>query len=227
VLIAVLNDIMAEAWTPYEPVAAEPLSARLLWVVHQLQQMSSLVSTVHARAERSPAITEWHNDFHFFTASLLRSELENAGASPAELDAEVMIGIFAIEGLLMHPWTRNNNARYARLSLHAGSRHQRYSPTPVRCNRRPNERLSLRGLQMTRSQNACHLLISDVTWMSLILEPCHYVDKDIVAGRYLGRCSLQIRRIGQADLSAWSPDLLSTLVCVCVCACVCVEVAAL
>jgi len=104
VLIAVLNNVMAEAWTQYESVAAEPLPARLLWLVHQLQQMSRLVSTVHARAERSPAITEWHNNFHFFTASLVRAELENAGIVPAEqLDAEVMIGTFTVEGLLMHP----------------------------------------------------------------------------------------------------------------------------
>lgn len=103
-LIAVLNDVMAEALTQYESVAAEPLSARLLWVVHQLQQMSRLVSTVHARAERSPAIIQWHNNFHFFTASLVRAELENAGIVPAaQLDAEVMIGTFAVEGRLMHP----------------------------------------------------------------------------------------------------------------------------
>ncbi|OBK35372.1 TetR family transcriptional regulator [Mycobacterium sp. 1245111.1] len=103
VLLAVLNYVMAEAWTRYESVAAEPLSVRLLWLVHELQQMSRLVSTVHARAERSPAITQWHNNFHFFTASLVRVELENAGIVPAaQLDAEVMIGTFAVEGLLMH-----------------------------------------------------------------------------------------------------------------------------
>lgn len=103
VLIAVLNDVMAEAWTQYQSVAAEGLATRLLWVVHQLQQMSRLVSTVHARAERSPVITQWHNNFHFFTGSLLRSELENAGTDTATLDAEVMIGTFTVEGLLMHP----------------------------------------------------------------------------------------------------------------------------
>jgi TetR/AcrR family transcriptional regulator, cholesterol catabolism regulator len=106
VLVAVLNDVMADAWTQYRSVADEPISARLLWVVHQLQQMSRLVSTVHARAERSPAVAEWHNNFHLFTASLLRSELENAGTPTEGLDAEVMIGVFAIEGLLMHPLSK-------------------------------------------------------------------------------------------------------------------------
>ena len=77
VLLAVLNEVMAEAWTQYQSVAAEPLSVRVLWIVHQLQQMSRLVSTVHARAERSSGIAQWHDNFHFFTGSLLRAELEH------------------------------------------------------------------------------------------------------------------------------------------------------
>ncbi len=103
VLIAVLDAVMTDAWAEYQSVAAEPIAARLLWVVRQLQQMNRLVSTVHARAERSPAVAQWHNNFHLLTASVFRFELESSGADPATLDAEVTIGVFAIEGLLTHP----------------------------------------------------------------------------------------------------------------------------
>ncbi|WNG82088.1 TetR/AcrR family transcriptional regulator [Mycobacterium sp. ITM-2016-00316] len=103
VLIAVLDEVMTDAWAQYQSVAAEPIPVRLLWVVQQLQQMSRLVSTVHARAERSPSVALWHDNFHLLTASLFRYELEAAGAAPDSLDAEVMIGVFTIEGLLMHP----------------------------------------------------------------------------------------------------------------------------
>ncbi|MGK2854079.1 MAG: TetR/AcrR family transcriptional regulator [Microbacteriaceae bacterium] len=103
VLIAVLDEVMTDAWAQYQSVAAEPIPVRLLWVVQQLQQMSRLVSTVHARAERSPSVTLWHDNFHLLTSSLFRYELEAAGAAPDSLDAEVMIGVFTIEGLLMHP----------------------------------------------------------------------------------------------------------------------------
>jgi len=126
VLIAVLNDVMAEAWTQYQSVAAESLSGRLLWVVRQLQQMSRLVSTVHARAERSPAITQWHNNFHFFTGGLLRSELEKAGTPATILDAEVMIGTFAVEGLLMHPLSEDQQRAICDTLA------QRWIPTPTR-----------------------------------------------------------------------------------------------
>ena len=103
VLIAVLDEVMTDAWAQYQSVAAEPIPVRLLWVVRQLQQMNRLVSTVHARAERSPTVAVWHDNFHLLTSSLFRFELEAAGAAADGLDAEVMIGVFTIEGLLMHP----------------------------------------------------------------------------------------------------------------------------
>ena len=64
VLIAVLTAVMADVWPLYQDVAGEPIAARLLWVVRQLTQMSRLVTTVHARVEHSPAIAEWHHNFH-------------------------------------------------------------------------------------------------------------------------------------------------------------------
>ena len=102
VLIAVLTAVMADVWPQYQDVASEPISARLLWVVRRLTEMSRLVTTVHARVEHSPAVAEWHHNFHLITGSLFRFELENAGVSTPTVDAEVMIGIFTIEGLLMH-----------------------------------------------------------------------------------------------------------------------------
>ncbi len=65
--------------------------------------MAPLAALFPSGGRKTPAITEWHNNFHFFTASLLRAELENAGTPAATLDAEVMIGTSAVEGLLMHP----------------------------------------------------------------------------------------------------------------------------
>ena len=100
VLIAVLESVMADVWPQYEEIASQPIAERLLWVVGQLTEMSRLVTTVHARVEHSAAIAEWHQNFHAITGSLLRFELENAGVPTP--DAEVMIGIFTVEGLLMH-----------------------------------------------------------------------------------------------------------------------------
>ncbi|HEY2501137.1 MAG TPA: helix-turn-helix domain-containing protein [Mycobacterium sp.] len=105
VLLAVLSAVTADIWPRYQAVADQPVAIRLLWVVRQLQEMGHLVTTVHARVADSTAIAEWHDNFHVITGALFRHELEALGVPPATAEAEVMIGIFTIEGLLMH--TRN------------------------------------------------------------------------------------------------------------------------
>ncbi len=102
VLVAVVSAVMADVWPMYQGVSSEPIAARVLWIVWRLTEMSGLVTTVHARVPHSPAVAEWHNNFHLITAALFRAELETAGVSPETVDAEVMIAVFTVEGLLMH-----------------------------------------------------------------------------------------------------------------------------
>ncbi len=102
VLIAVLTAVMADVWPQYEAIAGQPIAERVLWIVGQLTDMSRLVTTVHARVEHSAAIAEWHQNFHTITGSLLHFELQGYGLPAPTVDAEVMIGIFTVEGLLMH-----------------------------------------------------------------------------------------------------------------------------
>lgn len=102
VLVAVLNGVLSDALADYQQVTARPLEEQLLWVVSTLQQMRRLVATVHARAAQSPAVDGWHTGFHLMAETLLRSTLEQAGLTGANVDAEVKIGVFTIEGLLIH-----------------------------------------------------------------------------------------------------------------------------
>jgi AcrR family transcriptional regulator len=102
VLIAVLNAVMTDVWTGYQDAASRPFQEQLLWVVGQLQLMRRLVTTVHARIGQSAALNAWHDTFHAMAEGLLRSVLEQTGATGSNLDAEVKIGVFTIEGLLTH-----------------------------------------------------------------------------------------------------------------------------
>ncbi|AEF40660.1 Transcriptional regulator, TetR family [Hoyosella subflava DQS3-9A1] len=102
VLVAVLNAVLSDALTDYQEVTARPLEEQLLWVVRTLQQMRRLVATVHARATQSPAVDGWHTGFHLMTETLLRSTLEQSGLTGVNIDAEVKIAVFTIEGLLSH-----------------------------------------------------------------------------------------------------------------------------
>ncbi|NMN97551.1 TetR/AcrR family transcriptional regulator [Antrihabitans stalactiti] len=102
VLVAVLNAVVADALADYEQVSTAPIAEQLLWIVDTLQQMRTLVSTVHSRATRSPAVDAWHNGFHLMTETLFRTTLEQAGLSGTDIEAEIKIGVFTIEGLLAH-----------------------------------------------------------------------------------------------------------------------------
>ena len=102
VLVAVLDAVLGDAMADYQQVAAQPLERQLLWVVDTLQQLRRLVATVHSRAVQSPAVDEWHTGFHLMAESLFRSALEQAGLTGPNVDAEVKIGVFTIEGLLSH-----------------------------------------------------------------------------------------------------------------------------
>jgi AcrR family transcriptional regulator len=109
VLLAVLNEVVNDALTEYESISERPISELLPWLLSRLEKANKLVTTVHARISRSPEVNEWHDRFHSAAEGLLHARLELAGVPPAELDAEVRIGIFAFEGMLIHELEEQEN----------------------------------------------------------------------------------------------------------------------
>jgi len=102
VLVAVLNAVLSDALSDYAQIAAGSLEAQLVWMVTRLREMHRLVSTVHTRAAHAPAVDQWHTGFHHITEGLFRAQLEHLGVDRADIDAEIKIGVFAVEGLLTH-----------------------------------------------------------------------------------------------------------------------------
>jgi AcrR family transcriptional regulator len=102
VLVAVLDAVLGDALAEYASVAEAPLGQQLLWTVRRLQELRRLVTTVHARIGRSPAVNDWHDAFHRTTEGVLRAAL-GPGDPDAGVDAEVKIAVFTVEGLLTHP----------------------------------------------------------------------------------------------------------------------------
>jgi AcrR family transcriptional regulator len=101
-LIAVLDTLVDETWRNYRRVARRPPAGRLSWVVGQLQQVSQLIATVHARIEHSERLNDWHDGFHEAVRHQLHSEIEALGIAPDRVDIEADIVVFTIEGLVTH-----------------------------------------------------------------------------------------------------------------------------
>lgn len=102
VLVAVLDAEFTARMEEYIRQDFASSAERILWVVNQLQEVSQLVSTVHARLPMAAAVNEWHDRFHALTEGLLRAEMRNAGVAAERIDPLVKISVFTIEGLLSH-----------------------------------------------------------------------------------------------------------------------------
>lgn len=105
-LIAVLDTLVDETWRNYRRVARRPPAARLAWVVRQLQQVSQLIATVHARIEHSERLSDWHDGFHEAVRQHLHSEIEGLGIAPDRIDVEADIVVFTVEGLVTHDYDK-------------------------------------------------------------------------------------------------------------------------
>ena len=106
VLIAVLDAVMSDIWPQYQDVVGEPIPARLLWVVANSRDESPGDDGACPRRTlgcRRRVASQFSPD-HRQHGPI---RLENAGVSTATVEAEVMIGIFTIEGLLMHPMSED------------------------------------------------------------------------------------------------------------------------
>lgn len=105
-LLAVLDHLLATILGDLEELVDRPPTDQLLWIVERLQEQRRLVTTVHALATTSAAVGAWHDAFHELTDAMLAEGLREVGAPEERLPAMTRLGVFAIEGLLMHPLPR-------------------------------------------------------------------------------------------------------------------------
>ena len=101
-LVAVLEQIVANAVTELAALAETVLSERALWVVQRLERYQKLVTVVHSRTAVSPRIDMWHKGFHLLVEGLLAHGLREAGFAESEIAPRTTLGVFAVEGLLTH-----------------------------------------------------------------------------------------------------------------------------
>lgn len=102
-LVAVLDHVLGSALAESALHPDRPWVDQILWAVDRLEQYRRLVTVVHARTATSPAIDTWHNNFHALVDSLLIDGFRRSGIPESDLAPTAAIGVFVVEGLLMHP----------------------------------------------------------------------------------------------------------------------------
>ncbi|MFL6107931.1 MAG: TetR/AcrR family transcriptional regulator [Marmoricola sp.] len=102
-LVAVLGHVLESALSEAAREPDRPWVDQVLWAVDRLDQYRRLVTVVHARTATSPVIDAWHNDFHSLVDAMLIDGFRRAGVAESRLVPMAAIGVFVVEGLLMHP----------------------------------------------------------------------------------------------------------------------------
>lgn len=102
-LVAVLDHVLEGALAEALLDPNRPWVDQVLWAVDRLDQYQRLVTVVHARTATSPTIDAWHNTFHALVDSLLVDGFRQEGIPERDLVPMAAIGVFVVEGLLMHP----------------------------------------------------------------------------------------------------------------------------
>ena len=116
-LVAVLDRLFAEALAGFEEQLDSPWVDRLGWVVGRLQKQAKLVTTVHTLAATSPVVGTWHDEFHAITNQILADGLRESGVPEQDVVPTTRLGVFAIEGMLMHPLPQAEQREILRLIM--------------------------------------------------------------------------------------------------------------
>jgi AcrR family transcriptional regulator len=102
-LIAVLDQIVAEGASEFVAQSRGTLEAQLVWLLGVLEGVENLIATVHARLTVSESLRTWHTNFHRMVESTLVAQLRHHGVPSADLEYAARVAMFVIEGLLAHP----------------------------------------------------------------------------------------------------------------------------
>lgn len=102
-LVAILNRLVNRAVAQLATMQNQSFGDQVLWLLMEFQQASKLISTVHARLDKSDTIREWHDRFHAMLDQMLVQQMVAKGMSPAKASVMATVGTYVVEGLLSHP----------------------------------------------------------------------------------------------------------------------------
>ena len=102
-LVAILDRLVNGALAQFHTMHDLSLGEQLTWVIGEFKQASKLISTVHARLDRSEQIHAWHDRFHEMLDGMLVQQMMAKGMSRTKAKVMATVGTYVVEGLLSHP----------------------------------------------------------------------------------------------------------------------------
>lgn len=113
-LVEVLNATLVRMSSEYLARMKEPLESLLAWLLEVFEDAQQLVTTVHARAQVSPAVAQWHQQFHVALEMQFVSQLSARGLEPSEAPLLARVASYVLEGMLTHPSSKEERRALVR-----------------------------------------------------------------------------------------------------------------
>jgi AcrR family transcriptional regulator len=110
-LVAVLKRRLEEAVLRLLSDPPPPLSELFIEILHELDCVASLTATVHDRAAYSPAVAEFHRDFHELTEHVLQEGFQREGLAGDDARTAARAITALVEGLHLHDRKRDRAER--------------------------------------------------------------------------------------------------------------------
>lgn len=105
VFVAALDRLTQRLLAEFASQNLETNAQRLGWLMKQLGQYRQLISTVHARLTQSDTVNQWHDGFHQMLEAVIVEQLRKSGTPEKLIRMMTTVGVFVVEGLLVHPHT--------------------------------------------------------------------------------------------------------------------------
>lgn len=110
-LAAVLRRRLERAVTTADADSEQPVLARAMSALTELDEVAKLTTTVHERARHSPAVAAVHQDFHEALSGRAAAAFRSAGVADADAEMAAAAIIAVIEGIHLHEPARDPDTR--------------------------------------------------------------------------------------------------------------------
>ncbi len=105
VFVAALDRLTQLLLAEYSEQCFKTNAQRLAWLLQQLGRYRQLIGTVHARLTQSDTVNQWHEGFHHMLEAVIVEQLRKSGTPEKLIRLMTTVGVFVVEGLLVHPHT--------------------------------------------------------------------------------------------------------------------------
>lgn len=101
-LTSALDCCFQDIYSGYASLSDQSLTHKINWLIDRVSERAIMLGVLHGRMSICAEVSAWHRDFLARTSDFFGKRLIARGASPAQAESVVLIGLFVVEGVALH-----------------------------------------------------------------------------------------------------------------------------